>query len=72
MSIYVFRKTFNYLTITDTVDCGVTIDCTPALFVTVRLNISVVPNEIDGAMNVGVAVFAPLNATVIPDVCTHE
>jgi hypothetical protein len=58
----------SYLTITDAVDCGVDIDCTPALFVTVRLNVSVLPNEIDGAMNVGVAVFAPFNATVIPDV----
>jgi hypothetical protein len=59
-------KIFSYLTIPEAVDCGVNIDCTPALFVTVRLNDSVV--LFVGAINVGVAVFAPFKDTTVPDV----
>jgi hypothetical protein len=42
----------------------------PVLSVTVRLNVRDVAAV--GAVNVGVAVFAPFNDTVVPDVCTHE
>lgn len=42
----------------------------PVLSVTVRLNVRDAATV--GAVNVGEAVFAPLNDTVVPDVCTHE
>ena len=42
----------------------------PVLSVTVRLNDRDVVTV--GAVNVGVAVFAPFSETGVPDVCTHE
>ena len=49
--------------------CSRTTDST-ILSVTVRLNIRDVVTV--GAVNVGVAVFAPVSDTGVPDVCTHE
>jgi hypothetical protein len=42
----------------------------PVLSVTVRLNVRDVVAV--GAVNVGLAVFAPFKDTAVPDVCTHE